>query len=285
MNTISIDNTIATVKMELRSYDDAGQLDEVSMFKYADWVLNRLGRSLHKTYNLILNVENGQAEVPFNLKKISFAYNCNPCTGGTKTERWFYGNPYTYTVRDNVTKICYNKCCIEEEEEVITRTIYIDQEVCQDNYCGKQLLSLSKGVPTDKIGKDCPNLFCSSPNYFNLDEEKFYFNFQTGCVYLRYEGFQVDDENYPLLPNDPYILKAVEDYIIYKSFLNLYYNSEADVERKMAKAESEHLKSLGEALNYVRTPTPTQMKNWGRNKSRSLDIFNVPSKADYNRIK
>jgi hypothetical protein len=281
MSTISIDNTIASVKMELRSYEDAGQLDEVSLFKYADWMLNRLGRSLHKTYNLMIEIENGQAAVPFNFKKLGFLYNCNPCgTGGTKKERWFFGNPYTYNVRQLSKRICYNKCCITEDHEEITETIYIDREVCEEKYCGKQLLSISKNVAKDKIGENCPNLFCNSPQYFNMDEENFYFNFNSGCVYLRYEGLQLDDDNYPLIPNNPYILKAVEDYLIYKSFLNLYYNSEADVERKMAKAESEHLKSMSEAINYFRTPTPTQIKAWGKKQAKQLGILNLPSAAD-----
>lgn len=281
MNSITIDNTIASVKMELRSYEDAGQLDEVSLFKYADWIVNRLGQSLYKEYNFVLQVENGQADVPFNFKKLSFLYNCNPCgSGGTRKERWFFGNPYTYNVRQLSKRICYNKCCITEEHDEITETIYIDREVCEEKYCNKQLLSLSKNVSKDKVAVNCPNLFCKSPSYFNMDDEKFYFNFDCGCVYLRYEGLELDDENFPLLPNDPYVLKAVEDYLIYKSFLNLYYNSEADVERKMAKSESEHLKSMAEAINYFKTPTPTQMKQWGKNQTKQLEIFNLPSRAD-----
>jgi hypothetical protein len=75
-----------------------------------------------------------------------------------------------------------------------------------------------------------------------------YFNFEEGTIHLQYYAYNQDEEGYPLVPNDQYVIKAIEDYLTYELFYTLYLNAEGDYAQRMQKAQQEHEKSMGEAL-------------------------------------
>lgn len=278
---ISIDTVLADVKVILRSFDEAGLLNEGDMIRHADWVINRLGIGVMDENTLILEVEDSKVEVPEHFKHLDFIYKCDKCgQSGGNTVRYYYGHPTKFTIRDYSKKICYDKCCIKEEHEEIKREIYIEGKEVVDNFCNKQLLSISPMVPKNKLGESCKNLHCLSPNKFNLDDKFFYFNFETGNVYIKYKKAYVDEEGYPLIIDDPYIIKAIQDYIIYQSFLMIYYNSEVDVLQRMQKAEIEHKTSLSEALYNDKLPEYNNFVRYGKLRGKSLEIFNLKSQAD-----
>jgi hypothetical protein len=278
---IAIDGVLANVKSLLRSFDEAGLLNESDMLLGVEWVINRLGIGVMGEESLILEVEDSKAEVPEHFKHLDFIYKCDSKnTTATNTVRYFYGHPTKFTVRDYTKHVCVNKCDIVEEFDEIKREIYIEEKQKVDFYNNKQLLEFSKAVPKDKISEHCPNLFCHSPHKFNFDAENFYFNFESGHVYLKYKKALVDDEGYPMVIDDPYILKAIQDYVAYQALLQIYYNSEADVVQRLGKAEQEHRLSLSEALYNDKLPDYQRFVKFGKLRGANLEIFNLKSQAD-----
>lgn len=282
-NTVSIDEVLANVKMMLSSFDEAGLIDDVELIRHTDWIINRLGISMLEEHDLILEVEDSKAPMPVNFKQLHFLYQVKASENTPATHvKYFFGHPHTWTVRDYAKHVCYHKCCVTEEHDEITRQITVEGKVYNDTYCDKKLLSCSPAVAKKKIHPDCPNVYCTSPNYFNFDNNNFYFNFEEGTVFLRYSGSRIDDDGYPEIIDDPYILKAVQDYLIYQGLLKIYYNSEVDVAQRMQKAEIEHANSLKEALFIDKLPKYKDWVAYGKQKGKSLGIFNLSGRADAN---
>lgn len=278
---IPIDSTLANVKSILRSFDEAGLINESEMLTSAEWVINRLGISMMVDDELILEVEDGMADIPEHFKQLEFLYKCDSKdTTGYNTVRYYYGHPTKFTIRDYSKKVCVDRCEITEEFEEIKREIYIEGKQQVDRFCNKKLLSLHPGVPTSKLAENCINLHCKSPEKFNMNNEQFFFNFKEGHVYLKYKKTAVDSDGYPLVVDDPYVLKAIQDYIIYQSLLQIYYNSEVDVKTRLDKAEVEHRFSLGEALYNDKLPEYKKYVRYGKLRGSNLEIFNLKSQAD-----
>lgn len=277
---MTIDEIMSNVKLELKSYDEVGIIDESNLFKHFEWIFNRLNTGVMQKYSLILDVEDFKAEIPFNFKMLDWIYKCSSCSSGQNTYRYYLHQPYTWKQQDYVKKICYDKCCIKEEHEVITRSTWIETTEQVDTFCDKKLLSLHEAVPKDKIFCDCPNIHCFSENYFNMDKKNFYFNFEEGTVYIHFWGYEVDEDNLPVIPDDPYIQKAIEDYLIFKAFSSIYYNTESDVAQKLSYAQTMHAQSLAEALYNIKLPTHQKLMKWGKLRADNYKIFNIPSLAD-----
>lgn len=283
LNTISLETLLSNVKMTLRSFDEAGLLDDSELMRHSEWVTNRLGMGMLEESRLVLDVDNFKTAVPFNLKFLDFLYRCNVTKGDTTQVRYFFGNPHTYIVKDYTKHICYNKCDFVEEHDQITRTISIEGEQHKHTYKDMELLKASPAVRKDRCTPSCINLKCDSPNYFNMDDNFFYFNFEKGSVYIRYHGTRLDDDGYPLIIDDPYITKAIEDYLIYKALQTIYYNSEVDVVQRLGLAKKEHDFSLKEALFNEKLPSYKRFLKFTDLSKKSYDIFKLPSITDANR--
>jgi hypothetical protein len=281
MSTISIDSVIANVKLELNSFDDAGQIDDVALLKNADWVLDKLNSAVLSKFDLVLEVEDYKTEIPFNFKSLDALYKCQVKDGGTSSYKWLLGNPLTYKVRDYSKLFCYDKCCITESHEEITRTIYIETKEETTKYCNKELLSFSENVPKGQIAPDCANRYSYSPNKFNFDDKFFYFNFKEGSVFIKYSGSLLDEDNYPQVPDESRVVKAIEDYLIYTTLKTLYYNNVADVQGRMVTARELHRESLAEAIYYNKLPSAKSLVEWGNKRANALRVLDPTSKSDY----
>lgn len=264
-------NILSNVKLKLRSFDEAGLIDDGDLVRHSDWIINRLGNYYFTKHEIIIDIKEGKAVLPFNLKNIIKVTRCTKCNKEKSTVRYYYGHPHTFQVRDHLKNICYNNCKIEQDYQEITRTIYIDQEEIKESFCNKKELTL------DNTKGDCDK---KDPNTYSYDDKFMYFNFDEGNLYVEYYGYPLDDDGYFLIDDDPYLEKAIEDYLIYQTLLTIYYNNEGDVGQRLQFAEKEHKLSLKEALYIVKLPTRNSLKKYSEKKKNSLSIFNLRSKAD-----
>lgn len=281
-NLISIEPILSQVKLRLRSFDEAGLIDDTELLGYAEWILNRLDIGILSRFDLILDIENGKAETPFNLKYLEVAYKCKTCGSDNSVDvKYKFGHPHRFTVRDHTKKICYNKCCIEESRFDVTRTIELeDKQYHTDKFCDKELLTYKDSVSKGLVTRECENIYCKSPNYFTFDKNNFYFNFDKGYIFIRYYGYELGEDGFPLVQDEPNVIKAITDYLIYQSLLTIYYNAEADVLQRMQKAEIDHNRSLKEVLFNDKLPSFGRMKIYGQEKGKQFNKFNLKSKAD-----
>lgn len=143
---------------------------------------------------------------------------------------------------------------------------------------------------SQSIECDCPNLYYNTSNQGWIKDGFLFTTFETGKVYLNYQG-ALEDENGQLLVPDHDLLNDYYEYAIKQRLLeNLYMNGE-DVVQRLQLIEQRLRTARVNALSLVNTPNFEEMKKlWWANRtamySKYYDMFKSysPNSAYYRNI-
>ncbi len=119
---------------------------------------------------------------------------------------------------------------------------------------------------SQNIECDCPNLYYNTPDEGWIKHGFLFTNFQTGKVYLNYQGQMEDDEGNLLVP-DHDLLNEYYEYALKARILeNLYINGE-DVAQRMQLIEQRLKGARNNAKSLVNTPNFAELKQlWAANR-------------------
>jgi hypothetical protein len=119
---------------------------------------------------------------------------------------------------------------------------------------------------SQNIDCECPNLYWNTPNEGWLKNGFLFTTFQTGKVYLNYQGQLEGDDGELLVPNHP-LLNDYYEYAIKERLLeNLLMNGE-DVSQKLQFIMQRSRVARNQALSLVNTPNFEEMKKlWWANR-------------------
>ena len=140
---------------------------------------------------------------------------------------------------------------------------------------------------SQEIECDCPNLYIDTLNQGWIKGGFLFTTFDTGKVYLNYQG-TLEDEAGNLLVPDHDLLNEYYEYALKMRILeNLYMNGE-DVAQRMTLIEQRLKASRNQALSLVNTPNFREMQDlWWTNRraqySKYYDMFKSysPNSAYY----
>jgi hypothetical protein len=124
---------------------------------------------------------------------------------------------------------------------------------------------------------DCPNIHYNTIDEGWLKDGYLFTNFQTGRVYLNYQG-EMTNENGELLVPDHDLLNEYYEYALKQRIMeNLFLNGE-DVAQRMQLVEQRTKAARNNALSLVNTPNFKEMeKLWWTNRraqySKYYDMF------------
>lgn len=92
---------------------------------------------------------------------------------------------------------------------------------------------------------------------------------------MKYYGFALDPETgLPMIPDNTYIEKAIEDYIIYRVMEDMWFNDLVpNLDNKYKKAEINSDESMKAALNWCKTPHFQEAINWIRIQRKNLRVY------------
>jgi hypothetical protein len=124
---------------------------------------------------------------------------------------------------------------------------------------------------------DCPNIHYNTRDEGWLKEGFLFTNFETGRVYLNYQG-EMTNENGELLVPDHDLLNEYYEYALKQRILeNLFMNGE-DVTQRLSLIEQKLRAARNQALSLVNTPNFKEMEQmWWTNRramySKYYDMF------------
>ena len=141
-----------------------------------------------------------------------------------------------------------------------------------------------------EIDCECPNLYADVPNEGWIKDGFLFTNFETGKVYLNYQGELTDDQGNLMVP-DHELLNDYYEYALKQRLLeNLFMNGE-DVSQRIQIIEQRFKVARNQALSLVNTPNFKEMeKLWWTNRkaqySKYYDMFKSYSNASpyYRRV-
>ena len=137
---------------------------------------------------------------------------------------------------------------------------------------------------SQNIDCDCPNLYHNAPNEGWLKNGFLFTTFQTGNVYLNYQGEMIDDEGNLMVPNHE-LLNEYYEYALKKRILeNLALNGE-NVAQRLNLIMGELRAARNQALSFVNTPNFAEIKQiWVTNRkaqyARYYDMFSSYAPAN-----
>jgi len=130
---------------------------------------------------------------------------------------------------------------------------------------------------SQEIECDCPNLYINTINEGWIKGGFLFTTFETGKVYLNYQG-QMEDEQGNLMVPDHDLLNEYYEYALKaRIFENLYLNGE-DVAQRMQLVEQRLKAARNQALSLVNTPNFRELEDmWWTNRramySKYYDMF------------
>lgn len=277
------DALFARIRRRLRSFNNAGLLDEGDWYWYIKELLDKLGVSVYEEKEAFVMVKNYKGPLPDDFSYLYAAYKCTPKANSltdTKNDLW----PQTgFVLYIDETHEPYRQCknCYSAKRDFIegekyTVRTYIQGEPMIMNFTQPQLLKVGANAHSF-CTKDCKskNIFGTNMAEITLDKTNLYANFESDGVLIKYYAFPLDPATgLPLIPDNSIFEKAIEDYIVYRTLTDMYLNSEIpDFERKLQLVMAEYEKSFGQAEFLAKLPSFQTTINKIRVDRKNLRVY------------
>ena len=94
---------------------------------------------------------------------------------------------------------------------------------------------------------------------YSLNGGRIFTSFKEGCIEMSYKGLMVDDQGFPMIPDDVKVIEALKYYILWKYAEPAYYRK--DVPRDIYDdIKTQYAFYVGAAQNSLNMPSPDQMQ-------------------------
>lgn len=108
---------------------------------------------------------------------------------------------------------------------------------------------------------------------FDINDNYITFNIQTGKACIAYWAFPVDDDGFPIIPDDTKYKRAVQNYLIYKVDYRLW--RQGFIEDKVYKESQLNWEwSIKSATNHLKMPSVDQMETLKNSLITLIPKFN-----------
>lgn len=212
---------LAEIKNKLKTYDQQGLLDELSIKNGITHNIKEFGGNIMNEYQMVLRVEKGKAKLPDNFWALKVAVKCEQ-EGYVEAEKKKYAQSriayLEWTDIGDYYNYLQGKPCLEScDSKYITETLYFEvpKKAYTFYYNQPTVLNLKPHIYTVRCEDKCPNLVSKSEYDISIDENHNYIstNFNDGFVWLSYRGLPCDEKGEIVIPNTS--RDKLKNYVIY----------------------------------------------------------------------
>jgi hypothetical protein len=310
----TFDNLIDDVMVDFKSYTLEDMIEPATLITVVRKMNYELGLRIHKTNEVVLEIEHGKAKLPDNFKVFNHALICTERTvntgydiGGTHITEVPYvevppnddncAEPVVNGVGCDLSipteynkHLPFGQTC--NSPRVFVNCKGQSYELIQiispsKTAVFKQLLPL-KMRPNPDIDCDCPNLYYKAADEGWINHGFLNTNFDTGNVYLNYQSYMEDEEGNLLVP-DHELLNEYYEYGVKRKILETLFMEDENVGKKLEFIEQRYREARNKAMSLVNTPNFEEMrKTWEANRKASYakyyDMFrSIPNTVNYGR--
>jgi hypothetical protein len=292
----TFDQLLEDVTIDLNTFALENMIEPQQLIKVVRKVNYQLGLRINQTKEVILDVTHKKVKLPDDFYTFNFAMICGDFTevigydgyaGGTNIQELPYSSwPNTPTECGCPVE---NTCCLNGQEGIcITHNPdqpYGDSSIkprvfinCKNeayeliqvvNPSSTRLFRSLKPLKmrqSQQIECECPNLYYNTVDEGWIKDGFLNTTFETGKVYLNYQGDMVDDNGNLMVPDHELLNDYYEYALKSRIFENLFINGE-DVAQRMQLVEARLKEARNNALSLVNTPNFAEMKKlWWTNR-------------------
>lgn len=308
----TFDQLVAAAKADFRKYDLNDEIMDQDLVKVAQRVNYDLGLRVNKTKEIILDVEKGRVRLPNDFYTLNFMLMCGKyetkqaLPQGTHIEEKIIDPvvPAYQQAPPNVIDVCTDPpvddpvvpcdpcntcgdpCCTPTCEscnqtapnnctiDCKGQTVQIVQRVSYETRTYSLLRPVKLLENAQSIDCDCPNLYWESPFTGWIKDGWLYLNFETGKIYINYQGAMEDDDG-NLLVVDHDMINEYYEYAVKQRILeNLIMNGEQVTQAQIQLIEQRYRVARNYAKSIVKTPNFSEMKRvWKMNRQAMYDKY------------
>lgn len=296
----TFDELVADAASDFKKYQLEGIIDSQDLIKVAQRVNYDLGLRIFQTREVVLEVEKNRVRLPNNFYVLNFAFVCNKYKiktafpQGTHIEERPIGTiaPEYQDAPPEDIDFCTDVIIPEEPCDPCDPCAQCNQPVCGDTCnacctapescsltCKGEVTQLVQVINTETryyetmhplkianntkaVDQDCPNLAWESELSAYIKDGWLYTSFETGKVYLNYQGMLQDDDGNLLVPDHPMLNEYYEYALKQRIIENLVMNDEQVNQTKIQLVEARYRVARNGALSVVNTPNYAELKQF-----------------------
>lgn len=107
---------------------------------------------------------------------------------------------------------------------------------------------------------------------FDINDNYITFNIESGKACVAYSALPIDEDGFPIIPDDAKYRRAVQDYLIHKIDYRLWRQGFID-EKVFKQSERNWLWSIGSASSHLKMPSIEQMELLKNSLTRLIPRF------------
>jgi len=260
------------VSIDFSNYALEGMIEPAQLIKVATRVNYDLGLKIHRTKEVILDIEHGKAQMPMDFQYLNYAFRCgsysinNTMPSGTHIET-FNDVPYVPAPGESgpcedpeCRDVCVIKTCDDKNSYQLVQRVGPSNFRTFTDWTELRI----QGV-NDKVCY-CPELGAQAPDIAELKDGFLLTTFKTGKVYISYQGAMENAAGELLVLDQPYCNEYYEYAIKQRILENMVFNGE-NVSNQLQLVETRLRASRNNALSFVNTPNFAEMKKmWEVNR-------------------
>jgi hypothetical protein len=278
----TFDSLYEDVSIDFSTYALENMIEPQQLIKVATRVNYDLGLRIHRTKEIVLDIEHGKAKLPADFAYLNLAYRCGDYTiadrppSGTHIET-FNDVPYVPapgeegpcddpTCRD----VCVIKTCDGQSEHQLVQRISASQWRTFTAFAPLQIKNVNKYVC------DCPNINIQSSNIAEIRDGFMLTSFTTGKVYINYQGAMEDANGNLLVIDHPFCNEYYEYALKQRILENMIFAGE-QVSQQLGLIEGRLRAARNNALSFVNTPSFREMQEmwWTNRRAQYHNYYNM----------
>lgn len=275
----TFEQLLEDVSIDFSSYALEGMIEPQQLIKVATRVNYDLGLKIHRTKEVILDIEHGRAKLPSDFAYINFAFLCGDYTvhtsmpSGTHIDTTgsvpYVPDPgYTGPCQDPSCKdVCVIKPCEDNPGYTLVQKIGGGEYKTYTAFKQLRIKDVSK-----KLCNGCPGINSDAEDVAEIKDGFIKTNFSSGKVYISYQGAMEDDEGNLLVLDHPYCNEYYEYALKQRILENLMFAGE-NVTNQLNLIEGRFRAARNNALSFVNTPDFKELQ----------DIWLLNRKAQYHK--
>jgi hypothetical protein len=261
------------VSIDFSTYALEGMIEPQQLIKVATRVNYDLGLKIHRTKEVVLDIEHGRAQLPFDFKYLNYAFKCgsytvnNTMPSGTHVET-FNDVPYVPAPGNidpckkagTCKDVCVIKTCNDNNSHQLVQRIGPNQFRQFSSWSQLRIQNVNDSVCF------CPALGAQALDIAEIKDGFLLTTFRTGKVYLSFQGSMENAEGDLLVLDQPYCNEYYEYAIKQRILENMVWQGE-NVSQQLGLVEGRLRAARNNALSFVNTPNFAEMRKiWEVNR-------------------
>jgi len=269
------------VSIDFASYALEGMIEPAQLIKVATRVNYDLGLKIHRTKQVVLDIEHNKARLPHDFAYLNYAFICGEYVVETKMPSGTHVETVdvNYVPDPGMTGPCEDPKC--NDVCILTACggnseYKLVQKVGTSQYRSYTAFAPLTITTVNDATCDCPNINTRSEHLAEIKDGFIKTNFASGKVYINFQGAMEDNEGNLLVLDHPYCNEYYEYAIKQRILENMMFAGE-NVANQMGLIEQRLRAARNNALSFMNTPDFAEMKKmWEVNrKAQYHNYYNM----------